>query len=447
MKRFLKRLSFYHWIAILFAVLLLGTLILQRPYSRELPETRAWNLYHQMDRAFSEKVPKNSFSYYRVDYYQDENKWLDILDRWELVHKKWKVMLEIGVTDEAVIDDFLASWTGEGWDKLVKIPDSCSRARQEEFLQRAKALDWGPGVDLEGYAVDTMNAPGLFSEVTLPMVRVWAELILGTPAEGTEADWLEMPQQLKDLAKEMGVPEEIIDWREPRGRAEPSEDLVSAEADPPEPVPAPEPDHAGDPDWPLSGEDPDTGPPDMGPQENPDTSVMYTDEENAAWQREFAFVDEIDDAFSQNLPKECYSYFYAYGEGTGNEMKLVLEIGVTDEAALDAYLAAWTGTKWDKLVKKPGRASQAKQEEFAERANKLDLGPDVYLEVRPDGGSTNTEYGKILVSVGNKRWRDAEQAVKDLAKEMGIPEDMLSYLEPRSTGSVNPDGTVTNPDT
>ena len=215
----------------------------------------------------------------------------------------------------------------------------------------------------------------------------------------------------------------------------------------PEETTPPEPDHAGDPDWPSSGEDPITGPPDMGPQDNPDTSVMYTPEENAAWQREFAFVDEIDDAFSRELPKKCYSYYSAYGEGAGAEMKLVLEIVVTDEAALDAYLSAWTGTRWDKLMKKPGRVSQAKQEEFAERANKLDLGPDVYLEVRPDGGSTNTEYGRILVSVGDKRWKEAEQAVKDLAKEMGIPEDMLSYLEPRPTGSVNPDGTVTNPDT
>lgn len=224
--------------------------------------------------------------------------------------------------------------------------------------------------------------------------------------------------------------------------------LTSDYGVPAEPVSAPEPDHTGDPDWrPANGEDPITGPPDMGSQENPDTSVMYTDEENAAWQREFAFVDEINAAFSQSLPKECYSYWSAYGEGTGNDMKLVLEVGVTDETVLDAYLSAWTGTKWDKLVKKPGRASQAKQEEFAERANKLDLGPNAYLEVRPDGGSTNTEYGKILVSVGNKDWREAEQAVKDLAKEMGIPEDMLSYLEPRPNGSVNPDGTVTNPDT
>lgn len=215
----------------------------------------------------------------------------------------------------------------------------------------------------------------------------------------------------------------------------------------------PEPDHAGDPDWPSSGEDPITGPPDMEAQENPDTSVMYTDEENAAWQREFAFVDEIDAAFSQNLSKESYSYYYAYSEGAGKEMKLVLEIGVIDEAAVDAHLAAWTGTKWDKLVKKPGSASQAKQEAFVKEAEKLDLGPDVNFEIRAEDGFHFSEKWKILTSVYAPQeqaelWKELPQKIKDLAKEMGIPEIMLDYIPPRySASGTNPDGTVTNPDT
>lgn len=220
----------------------------------------------------------------------------------------------------------------------------------------------------------------------------------------------------------------------------PGSSSVPEEVPSPADVTPPEPDGL-----PVDGKEinPDT----VGPQDNVDTSGMYTDEENAAWQKEFAFVNEIDYAFIYEVPKESYSYYSAYGEGSGKEMQLVLEIGITDEAALDAYLSAWTGTKWDKLVKKPGSASQAKQEEFAEKASKLDIGPNTYLDVQPDSGSSNTEYGKILVSVSGEHRKEAEQAVKALAKEMGIPEDMLSYLEPRPTGPVDPDGTVTNPDT
>ena len=219
----------------------------------------------------------------------------------------------------------------------------------------------------------------------------------------------------------------------------------------PGPVPGPDnvsvpvPDHAGDPNWPLDGDNPD-----FGPYDNPDTSQMYSEEENAAWQREFAFYGEVLNGFPQGLPKESYSYYTTYGEGTGNDMQLVLEIGVIDEAAVDNFLASWTGMKWDKLVKKPGTISQAEQEAFCEKVEQLDLGPNVYIDSRPEAGLYGGEMGKILVSISLDlyasqeevaRWQEMPQAIKDFAAENGIPENMLGYMAPRYT----PPGS--NPDT
>lgn len=189
---------------------------------------------------------------------------------------------------------------------------------------------------------------------------------------------------------------------------------------------------------------------DQGPWENIDTSVMYSDEENAARERERNFHFEIVDAFSQGLSKESYSYYTSYGEGDGDEMQLVLEIGVTDEAAVDSFLASWTGTKWDRLVKKTGTVSQARQEEFCEKVEQLNLGPNVYLYSRPEAGNHGGENGKILVSLNLdlyapleevERWREMPQAIIDFAAENGIPENMLGYMAPRYT----PPGS--NPDT
>lgn len=189
--------------------------------------------------------------------------------------------------------------------------------------------------------------------------------------------------------------------------------------------------------------------PDLGPQENPDTSGMYSADEMALVERENELYIALFDVFSDGLSKESYSYYTCYRE----DGSVVLEIGVTDEAVVDAYLAAWTGAKWDKLVKTPGRVSQATQEEFAEKAGKLDLGPDVNFEVRAEDGLYHSEKWKILTSVHAPReqaelWKELPQKIKDLAKEMGIPEDMLDYMPPRYPASgTNPDGTVTNPDT
>lgn len=148
-------------------------------------------------------------------------------------------------------------------------------------------------------------------------------------------------------------------------------------------------------------------------------------EEQSNHQRANALFSDLNTLFS--LSKESYSYFTCYSGGG----PVTLEIGVTDEAAVDDYLAAWTGTKWDRLLKVPGRVSQARQEEFAQAAGKLDLGPDVSFYVTARNGPSLTETGRIFISVtvtSTEPWEDIPQAIKDLAGEMDIPEDMLFFL-------------------
>lgn len=212
----------------------------------------------------------------------------------------------------------------------------------------------------------------------------------------------------------------------------PESPSVPEESSQPEPVPDPKPEPA-----PPSQSEED---PDLGPQENPDTSVMYSADEMTLVERENDLYSDLFTIFSNELPKESYSYYTCYRENGS----VILEIGVVDEATIDAYLAAWTGAQWDKLVKTPGRVSQAKQEEFAEKAGKLDLGPDVNFEVRAENGLYHGEKWKILTSLQAPReqaelWKELPQKIKDLAREMGIPEDMLDYIPPRySTPGTNP---------
>lgn len=160
---------------------------------------------------------------------------------------------------------------------------------------------------------------------------------------------------------------------------------------------------------------------------NPDTP-METDEREANNRRANELFSDLNEFFS--LSKESYSYFTCGFDGDPGG-PVVLEIGVMDEAAVDAYFSTWTGTKWDKLLKVPGRVSQARQEKFAEAAEKLDLGPNVDFHVTARDGPSFTETGRIFISAtvtDAEPWEDIPQEIKDLASEMGIPEDMLFYL-------------------
>lgn len=214
------------------------------------------------------------------------------------------------------------------------------------------------------------------------------------------------------------------------GSSVPGYSSAPEEPSQPESIPAPEPDHAGDPD--------------QGPQENPDTSLVpETEEQKANHQRAANLHAEIREAFPTGLAKESFSYYTCYSDGG----PVILEIGVMNEAAVDAYLSTWTGTKWDTLLKVPGSVSQAGQEEFARKAEKLDLGPDVSFSVTPYDGLYAGEYGKIFVSAFVNSREDREnlsQTINAFANEMGVPEDMLAYrIEVRSS-SADPNA---NPDT
>lgn len=210
MKQFLKRLKIYHWIAILFVILVVVLGVREVLY----PIPDEWALWKQMTAAAdSSRLPKDSYSYICVDHYNN---------RFLFFNEK-RVMLEIGVIDEAAVDEFLASWEGEGWDKLVKLPGNCSVATQEEFARRAEEeIYLGPGVQLVAYVgVAGGNSPGSHAQPERflgPRISVSVKLSSSAKA----ADWQEMPQQLKDLAKEMGVPEEIVHWFAPEEKEEES---------------------------------------------------------------------------------------------------------------------------------------------------------------------------------------------------------------------------------
>lgn len=212
MKRFFKH-PFYRCIVILFAVLLLGLLIgeILHPSHIIISKADRHTLYHQVWDAFHERVPKDSYSYYLLDYYSDETTRLLFINR-------WKVKLEIGVVDEAVIDKFLASWNGEQWDKLVKVPSDCSRALQEEFVEKAESLDWDPKIEFHIGIEDMRNDFGwVFSshaDREWPILYCWVTLAEGTPEEEA-ANWQELPQAVKELAIEMGIPLDHIYYSAP----------------------------------------------------------------------------------------------------------------------------------------------------------------------------------------------------------------------------------------
>lgn len=162
------------------------------------------------------------------------------------------------------------------------------------------------------------------------------------------------------------------------------------------------------------------------PSEEPSDTILPKTEDEANRQRASALFSDLNERFDPS--KEIYSYFTCYSNGG----PVVLEIGIIDEAAVDAYLASWTGTKWDQLVKVLGSVSQARQEEFARRAEALDLGPEILsFHVRARNGPAFTETGRIFLSVTVPATRpldDIPQKIKDLAQEMDVPEEMFVFL-------------------
>lgn len=154
---------------------------------------RAYALEQQLIPVF-EKI-KDSFSYFRVK--PDE----DLM----------KVILEIGVVQKDVIDSTLENWRGDPWDDVAyvgglpgerrKLP---SVTEKEEFAEAVNKLNIAPGFSI------------------LAEVNPFGELLLSAglvPEEEVE-HWRELPQPVKDLAAERGIPEYMLEYMPPRALPE-----------------------------------------------------------------------------------------------------------------------------------------------------------------------------------------------------------------------------------
>lgn len=144
-------------------------------------------------------------------------------------------------------------------------------------------------------------------------------------------------------------------------------------------------------------------------------------------------IRAVQDDLLPQLPETSYSYLTLYQDGS----EVVLKIGMVDEAAVDACLAAWTGERWDRLVKEPALYSRAIRSEFVERAEQLDFGPDVKVIIGtfpPMWDNENVVFG-VMITVPEslasqeevKRLEEMPQQLLDLAEEMGIPENVIDY--------------------
>lgn len=234
---------------------------------------------------------------------------------------------------------------------------------------------------------------------------------------------------------------------------------LSAEPESPssvsEPAPAPAPESSSVPEEPVPAPEPQEGMnPDVGgggAQENPDTSEAdpaAPDFGDRTYSDVFAQrAEPLREALLPALKaiEEDYSYFLVWA--ADESLDVVLEIGVIHEDKVDRFLADWTGPAWDQLEKKPGRWPVAAQEAFAAEAAKLDLGPGVNIRTQtavgsPEVVSVNVWLEDLYASQEEvDRWAQLPQAVKDLAKKMGAPEDAIEYMGPRYTAPGN------NPDT
>lgn len=213
----------------------------------------------------------------------------------------------------------------------------------------------------------------------------------------------------------------------------------------PEPEAEPEPESEPEPTQP---EEPSSDP--NGIWENPDTDPSAPDPGNETYaeavvQRLIPLREALEPALKEI--KDDYSYF-SLDITTDENLELVLEVGVINEEAVDRFLANWPGPAWDRLEKKPGRCSAAKQEAFIQAVEKLELEPGIWAY------ATSFPYEEtILVGVRKdgegvtlkeaERWSQLPQAVKDLAGEIGIPEETLEYMPPKYVAQ----GYITNPDT
>ena len=218
---------------------------------------------------------------------------------------------------------------------------------------------------------------------------------------------------------------------------------VSAPAPEPEPEPEPsqpessepEPQSESEPE-PVLPEEPSSDP--NGPWENPDTTTIINPNtwDDPEAEAAYAALVEREGAIQAALEplmekaKDCYESYQVYPDDeTG---KVCLEVAVTDEKELDRVLGSYQGEPWDTLLKKEGRCSLTQKEAFAQAVEQLELEPGIRASA-----SAQPHEPYVFVVLGNmgsrekvERWSQLPQAIKDLAGEMGVPEELLEYMAP-----------------
>ena len=135
-------------------------------------------------------APEDAYSYQRVELTGDR-----------------KLKLEIGVVQEAAMDKFLAGYNGEPWDELVKKPGLYSVAKQNEFLKGVRTLEPEPGAHLDAYFLAS------FGEEKFTIDCYFDKPL---PSQEEADHWSKLPQGVKDLAAELGIREDALEYMPPR---------------------------------------------------------------------------------------------------------------------------------------------------------------------------------------------------------------------------------------
>ena len=140
---------------------------------------------------FYSAMPESCYNYYYLRYDGED------------------FILVVGVTDEAAVDDGLASWTGEKWDRLVKEPACFSRTELGELAEAIKKLDLGPAVKIDAFVQPSDS----YEEIGV-LVLLTPKNPEAPPPEDTSR-WDEVPKEVEDLAGEYGIPMDLISYRPP----------------------------------------------------------------------------------------------------------------------------------------------------------------------------------------------------------------------------------------
>lgn len=218
-----------------------------------------------------------------------------------------------------------------------------------------------------------------------------------------------------------------------------------------EPAPAPEPEPASEPEpEPASEPEPEPEPsqpeepasaPNMS-QENP--STFTSEKEEADFIAQMERITAIEKALPPVMEtvEDSYESYCVDIDEDWHTMKVYLKIWVTDEEKVDQALATYQGEPWDTVIKEKGRCSVTQMKALVAELKKIEVEPGVYMDAYLSRTPPYYDFGAVYAWVDGQS--ELGQRVKDLARGMGIPEEMLCF-PPREWLSGG--GTVTNPDT